>query len=320
MASIRSSQLFQVVTIMIFLAAGCRSISPDQTGHNLPTHTVEVSQIDTRTSVPSTSTPSPTPRPPTITLTLTPTFTLTPTSEPTLDRTHVSLLVEDLLVTNGNCLHPCFWGLVPGKTTYDEVRRFFQHLGRKDDYTEKNARGEIVHYDTSFRVKDAIPVSIVLELKSEVVENISIFIGGFYEPGVSREDWSAYSLKSMLQVYGVPTKVGFSVSQPTEPPFNTGLVGYSYIVFFEEPNVTYFFQGGQIRAGKSYRVCPMSPKEYASFSWLFIGKNPYGDFSGWVDLSEATTLTPEDFYKLFTQGDDGTCLNLDAEAFMEGSP
>lgn len=319
MAGSRLLHLFRVVIIMVFLATGCRSIPPTQTAPSLLTQTGEAAPTNTLTLEPFTLTPSPTPHPPTITPTITLTFTPIPTSQPTLDRTQVTLRVEDLLKTNGNCAPPCLWGLKVGKTSFEQVDAFFQHMDRKG-YIERNEKGEISLYNTSFRGRnDTFPIEIVIDFDAGIIKDIRMFIGGLYESGINREGWSAYSLKNILQTYGVPSRVVFAVQQPTEPPYNSGLVAYSYVVHYEAPNVTYFYRGGPIHAGQVYRICPMSPKEAATALWLFFGKHPYGDFRDWVDLSEATSLSLEDFYKVFTEGDEGTCLNLKAKAFQEGS-
>jgi hypothetical protein len=201
-----------------------------------------------------------------------------------------------------------------GKTTYEEVDRFFEHMGRVG-YTRINDEGEIIHFDTSYGVKSAISLQIVVDFKSEIINEMRMYIGGLYEPGVSREDWSAYSLQSMLQAYGVPSKGGFNVQLPSEPPYTEGLIMYFFVLHFEEPNVTYFYVGEQISPGKYYRICPMSPDEYASYLWLFFGNHPYGDFSQFVDLTKATSLSLEEFYALFVEGDEGACMELDAKAF-----
>ncbi|MBW8012722.1 MAG: hypothetical protein FVQ83_16010 [Chloroflexi bacterium] len=74
----------------------------------------------------TTSTPSPSPTTsPTSTLTATAppmgTFTLTLTPQPTLSEEEIEQKLIQYYETNGNCELPCFWGIIPGETTLQEV-------------------------------------------------------------------------------------------------------------------------------------------------------------------------------------------------------
>ena len=84
----------------------------------------------TPTIVASTPVSTLTPTKPLLTLTristptLTPLLTNTPTSKPTPTRfppEQAELMVLDLLENNGGCLLPCWWGIVPGQTTWEEA-------------------------------------------------------------------------------------------------------------------------------------------------------------------------------------------------------
>jgi len=108
-------------------------------------------------------------------------------------------------------------------------------------------------------------------------------LGDLYDPDISREDWVAYSLKNILIAYDIPSKVGFAVQQPTEPTSEPNLIAYSFVIHYEEPNVTYFYRGSPIFPGKYFKICPMDLNESATAIFLFMGKHPYRDFSNWVD-------------------------------------
>ncbi|MAT43960.1 MAG: hypothetical protein CL609_16620, partial [Anaerolineaceae bacterium] len=55
----------------------------------------------------------------------TPTSTITATwVPPTLNDYSIQTLID----TNGNCELPCWWGLVPGKTTKEQVMSFFDQI------------------------------------------------------------------------------------------------------------------------------------------------------------------------------------------------
>lgn len=83
----------------------------------------------TQTAAPSlTTTPAPSETP---TYTLIPTKTCTPppptwTPLPTLSAEDANNLLNDLLENNAGCRLPCFWGIIPGKTTWQEAQNFLE--------------------------------------------------------------------------------------------------------------------------------------------------------------------------------------------------
>lgn len=103
-------KLFPIV-ILVF-AFGCQ-----------PVISVNTSTSSTSTPQIYTATPSRTPtKTPTITATVT--IEPMPTPLPTLNSREASLAVQKLLLENGNCQLPCWWGIVPGKTSWENTRKF----------------------------------------------------------------------------------------------------------------------------------------------------------------------------------------------------
>jgi len=221
----------------------------------------------------------------------------------------------ELFRTNGNCSPPCFWGIIPGKTTLGEADQFLSRFGGKG-YIEKDSTGEIYHYDNSVTVKQGyLGMSIVLGIKKGIVETILIFMGEFYEPGVEPEDWAAYTLKGMLKLYGVPSRVVFSVDYPHEPPYDTDKVSYSYFVYFDTYNVAITYSGGVTDDAAQYKICPLRPDQEPDYLNLWLGTK--WEKSAWVDLTQASTLSYEDFYELFTRDNLYNCIWLNASVFFE---
>ncbi len=316
MKSVWTAVIITLAVLFLLIFASCKDTPATAFVTEVPVISKQSTvATETITSTAPEPTPSLTSRSPT--QTGVPTSTSSPTlrPKPTLGPTAVVLAVEQYLKTNGNCQPPCFWGISPEKSTFEEALAFFNHIGG-GGLVKENYKGQVYFYTNSFRARNqTLPVDLILNIQSGVVQSMEIFVGGFYEPGVTREDWSAYSLKNILSSYGVPSYVGFAIDSPHEPPYDTGLVGYTYVLYFEQTNVVYFYQGGQIKAGNIIRICPLSSDEYASGLWLFLGKNPYGDFKQWVDMTEATSLKVEDFYTRFVDGDEKSCIDLKASAF-----
>ena|GEM_PF-1161036 len=109
--------------VVVVLVGGC--IAGDQ-----------VSEIVTPSPNIPTNTVAPIVRP-----SITPVPTLTPltpslTPLPTLPLDEAEALVLELLETNGGCELPCWWGITPGGTTWQEAFNFLNTLATQTDWRE----------------------------------------------------------------------------------------------------------------------------------------------------------------------------------------
>lgn len=246
---------------------------------------------------------------PTKTLTSSPTVAI----KPTLNATEIEGVIHELLRTNGDCSLPCFWGIEINETSYQYAEHFFSRLGRKG-FTKADKNGIINHYDTSFGVNAGegyINVEIMLGIKSETITSLDVYIGDFEY--VEPSNWQAYSLQNVLQMLGIPSEVKFIIEKPQNT--SSDKVSYAYILVYDDPEVVVLYVMGAIADGLTYQICPMNPNNNALYIWLFLGKELSDDYGDWVELTQATTMTHEDFYELFVNGTKDTCMNLNAEAF-----
>ena len=107
--------------IFILALAGCTPVSPT-------IQPTQVMLLPSPTSLPATDTVTPTStQAPTDTETPSPTITQTPPA--TLGPESVKETMQPLLQNPMNCHTPCFWGIIPQKTRFDEIRIFFSRLG-----------------------------------------------------------------------------------------------------------------------------------------------------------------------------------------------
>ncbi len=114
----RMSNLLLAGMLFSFIAIGC-AIYPVSTPPATPStiSTVETLSLSTVTPKPTT-TPVPSP-------TSLPTSTVGPTAIPTVP----SEEILNSLRTNGGCLLPCWWSILPGETTIEMVRSFTERFG-----------------------------------------------------------------------------------------------------------------------------------------------------------------------------------------------
>jgi hypothetical protein len=116
--------LFVLGFFMFFLLLGC---VPTATSDQLEA-TRETREIASQTTIQSTRTPSPTKIWPATAEVLekpVSTKTITPTSVPTLSVEQRKTMVSNNLLEDTSCNLPCWWGIMPGTTTWQEAEEQF---------------------------------------------------------------------------------------------------------------------------------------------------------------------------------------------------
>ena len=151
----------------------------------------------------------------------------------------------------------------------------------------------------------------VLAIDSGIVNSMEVYIGATDD--VEQDNWNAYSIKSILNDLGVPSKIWFTVGYPNDP--DADYVSYAYYLIFDQPQAAVFYVMGQIADNSTYHICPLSLRRVLYIYGCFWGKKLTTDFSGWVELTEASDMSHEEFYNLFVNGNEETCIDLDARAF-----
>ena len=144
-----------------------------------------------------TTAPSRTPPP---AITATPMITHTPIPVPTLPPDEAQVLVLDLLY-NPPCDLPCWWGITPGETTWEEANKFLRSFGHVL-YGEIIPEGETFSEQYFFKVPKEI---------NEYRESINVTLGA--EHGIVKEirirpgKVSNYSLSGILIANGPPDEI-----------------------------------------------------------------------------------------------------------------
>lgn len=172
----------------------------------------------------STSLPSPHPS-----LTNTPTQTVTPSPEPRPFPDQGELSDKDfvlhLLETNGGCELPCWWGIVPGETKWEDAERFLSNFSLKIeklwDETKVSIDGQ-PYQDRGFFVylDSGEPESnrFRLQTKDNLVTSIRVS---------SPLTKYRFYLENLLNIQGVPSKVFILTnSNVMEPPTPFHLILY----------------------------------------------------------------------------------------------
>jgi len=259
-----------------------------------------------------TPTPSSTATPPTTTYTPTPTHTATLTPLPTLKPEQAEETIRTLLRESVDCPAPCFWGIIPGKTTLAEARDVFAHLGLYMQQTNSREGKDI--YEIACDLENGPSVTAILTIQKKIVENLSIMITPEkFQSDVQRE-WLAYSPETLIARYGTPSWVEFFVGRGPGPD------AYSMEIYFDEVDliVQYVVADFEpVYAGEklSFRTCLLTDEIRSVRIWL--GEDPEYPPKrvGIPSLEDATGLTLDEFAELMTGAPEDACIELKNEAF-----
>ena len=299
----KSANWLFFLLIFILVLAGCTNVSPTIQ----PTQKVQLLS-PTPTSLPATDTVTPTStQAPTVTETPSPTTTQTPLA--TLGPESVKETMQPLLQNPMNCDTPCFWGIKPQKTYFDEVRIFFSHLGFIP-FEGKIPDSGKDFYTIEYTPDNGLKISVTYYINNNLIEDIVVDPEiAEQKPGSSRE-WIAYSPETLIKKFGKPSRVVFWMD--SGPRVKTIM-----IMYFDASNLIVEYSGLNMFPFNppSPRLCPLTAP--FDFVRLWIGENPPNPpMFDTVPLENATSLTLDQFTQLMLGTPQNACFILNENAFQ----
>jgi hypothetical protein len=234
---IRKSIFFLI--LLTITISGCIPASynlSSSPGPERSTNTVEPSQIPS----PATFTPS---------ISATSTVTPTVTPLPTLNSQEAEKIIAALMNTNNDCEAPCFWGIIPGKTTYKEVKNYLWYMGMEIWETTIDGN-EIVQ--GSYNLQNDIEVSFISYFQDGVVESIRASITSPSNINTNDRQWSAYSRETLIARYGPPSEVKVEIDREPAQAF-------SMVMFYETRDLIIACGGYKILqySEGEPKICPL---------------------------------------------------------------
>ncbi|MEK6751780.1 MAG: RNA-binding protein [Chloroflexota bacterium] len=265
------------------------------TSVNIPTATTTKKLPETDTTINQT---------PTITFTPFVTRTLEPvattTSLPVLSQQISESEIKELLQNDVVCKLPCFLGIIPEKTTVEELKNIFNHFGLPlHDYEGKGRAYAVEKFPNS-----DIPPSVVFHLSKGLVKSMRVSL---YQS--NQFEWSIYSPSAILQRFGTPSNVTFELDVIHEPTSTPWKAWYHMTFFYDDLDLIIWYHRPEIRLDKFITVCPN--KDDFQGAVLGLGKSSYyppsPDEVGL--LEEVTSFTLESFKEYLLLGP-GACFYL----------
>lgn len=285
--------------------------------------------VDTPIIIREESTPSSisTPIPVTITLSNTqtpsaelivPEETLTPpltsvTPMPTLSYEEKSDILTELMMTNGGCLLPCWWGIVPGQSDIKSVGNKFYSKGFSIWDEGTTLVGGVVY-----------TVDVKFEVQNNNIHYIQVKGGNISDFPTS--DWEQYYLHSVLNQYGKPSQI--QIFAPWRP--DPGPLSYDLFVFYPDLGIVIEYVGlAEELTLETGRACPQltpfsinltlyQPEAFSVEEILQIvmpsqelqAIAPPDVLYDWTNIEMATEFTLEHFYRTFKEADKQQCFDF----------
>jgi hypothetical protein len=247
---------------------------------------------------------------------------LNPTSIKDLDITQAtkSMSLQDkrnlliqLFDTNGGCQLPCYWGIMPGETSWDYTLQFLSSIG---NVVGPGGKGKVASYGLVLNDigGDLGEMKPVFWVKDGIVVSITIY-SHWIRPYFDN------SITGILNEFGIPEDI--LLRPTTDTPGNPY---YELALWYPSKGIVVKMGGDADNNGNYLSICPLdilsspvlhtwNPKEKIAF--YHFGMELLDDDLGWLTkdykpLSELSVdkLTNTDFYELYKSTDAETCVNV----------
>lgn len=243
-------------------------------------------------------------------------FTNTVTSEPTPTIEESQKLVQDLLENNAGCRLPCWWGITPGETTWDEAR---QILVKVSSYVPQTVED---NYLFNVSVHAYLPYSYdfakYMEHSYRVDDDIVVYIQAYNFHLAPK-----YSLPNLLNSYGKPSEVWIR----TFPQEDMGFQHFLIDVFYEDLGILVEYGTGHPLEEVNGNIQNCSIDEMDSpFLYLWSPDNRHLSFQEaktlFLDtmnlpepkpLFKATGMDVNTFFETFKNPKENTCIETPKE-------
>lgn len=233
----------------------------------------------------------------------------------------------NLITTNQDCELPCWWGIVPGTATPNDLLSFLVPLGVNDIGPAIPWKDGSRYYHYALRVNqaDILNLTATFSEKNDVIQSIDVLADNFRIFPELADSFQRHSLSQVLGRHGTPSRVLLGLQPPAEP--NAGFT-YDIWLFYEQSGILIdYFGVGVAPKGDSLDICPahsslleirlylQSPHSATSLEKLTEGG---ADFDALIaqgrlrTLEEVTNLGLDDFRQILAN-DDGACFQSPTE-------
>jgi hypothetical protein len=223
---------------------------------------------------------------------------------PTLNSEERDVFLTELMQTNGNCSEPCFWGIIPGMSNFDDAVVFLKSLGRKG---LEGATDSTRYFNVTYPYKEDLIGLGFLEQGGKV-EDIRVGLDGLDSGIISSSDWSAFRPDSIIKTHGTPSSVKIGLGEGPN-----GYVIYQLLLSYdtEKLNILYDPIDDAILPTPFLHTCPLADRGIRKMK-IWLGGTPTPqDLVGMKGIEEVTSLTVDEFSKLILDKGEKACFKID---------
>ena len=227
----------------------------------------------------------------------------TPTPLITLNPEEEQATIEPLIRNPLNCAAPCFWGVIPGKTSIDQAKAFFNRLGLQTREGED-------FYSIGYRSSNARNFSATFYTSNNLVENIEITPEIIIQKEGNPREWIAYSPETLIKKFGTPSRVYFALDWG--PNFVITM-----IMYFDNLDLIALYSGYNMIPSRprSPLVCPLT----APFDLVRLWMGPFPPdppLFPMQPLEKVTSLSIDQFAQLMLGDPDQACFIVNGDVFQ----
>lgn len=310
-----------LVIAPILLLLGCLPSHVDE-ATSTPVHTLlpstEPSEASAPTFIPQpTRTVRPTVPPPP---TLAPLPSLAPLPISTLEPDAMHAFVAEMLETNGGCDLPCWWGITPGETRWDDMVQFF---GEYNIHVWENGLLALNYQSgTRGRMYDNM-VDVTFHREGDLVQGVTVRDNHSYAPFYDEfvTVWRRYALQPLLSRHGVPSQVHLNLTVGAPCAGVGNFPDYKMWVMYENQGIAVRYSGFALADNEKWLVCPVFGQlktieirlQAADGDSQLVDPesevyDPGGTFSVYGFLPDLAGMSEEAFYDSFRQSEPRTCV------------
>lgn len=244
----------------------------------------------------------------TLTVTTTPQLINSPTWTPipTMNADKAIETILDLYADNGGCELPCWWGIHPGKTSWEAAREKLSPLGL---VSGKSINKNLEFYEFEFIIPVEVDPSGLGFIDSTLWVRDGIVTAISSNTGWIKKSFD-YSLSELLKTFGQPEEIWIKVNTDT-----MGLPHYELDLFYPSKGIKLNSTGdASAENSRSIMICPKSFRrgEFppAILLWDASIEYTYKNLSTEL-LGGSRDTGGEDFYRL-----ENVVPNLDEAMFF----
>lgn len=242
-----------------------------------------------------------------------PTIIETSTPIPKLPPAEAQEAIMNLLKTNAGCQFPCWWGFVPGETSWLDVERTVTPLALQIYLSKSNNNPIQVGYVKFLVPKEVWETAIdhIYTIRSGIVDAIEI--------EVVNVEW--YTLSKLLSTYGKPTEIWlrtYNKARENDLPFDT-------LLFYADRQMIMRFYSQGNQQGVLIQGCPQQHPVAMLFFWS--GNNNWNfleatahtvnlkneEWWPYLPLQDVTQMTIDEFYAIFSNSQNSKCIETSSE-------